>query len=277
MKQLVKLSPKDIEWEELETISKPSLVYKYRSWNKSPLHDNLLLKNHLYLSAPSDFEDQMDCKNPIRYDLLTDQETKFWIEKTFRGLHPKYNDDSVRRHVDFYYERNGFKNDAYLKRFRSSEWNDYNKMAGVLSLTVNPLSEALWMKYGDSNAGIAYGFDTDLLIRSTQIPTGGIVQYVDELPVIHPFHDQMEQIMIRIFFKTKEWAFEQEYRLKDFTHAGRLRTFSDQALTEVILGKEFDMAQFAEIIEVLKAKGAHVKLFKIEVVEGLLTKLPIQY
>ena len=48
-------------------------VYKYRDWGK-PFHRKLLLEPSVYLSAPSDFEDPLDCKIPIRYDLLTDIE-----------------------------------------------------------------------------------------------------------------------------------------------------------------------------------------------------------
>ena len=264
MNPLVKLSPKDIEWEELESISKPSVVYKYRSWNKCPLHNNLLLKNQLYLSAPSDFEDQMDCKNPIRYDLLTEQETRLWIEKTFRKLHPKYNDDSIKRHVDFYFERNGFRNEAYLERHRAAEWEAYNKMAGVLSLTVNPLNKDLWSKYGDHHNGIAYGFDTNKLVRSTKIPRGGLVQYVNVLPVIHPFHPVMEQVFIRIYLKTLAWAFEEEYRLSDFTESPRLRYFSDESLVQVVLGADFDQEQIPILKKHLILKGGHIRLLQVK-------------
>lgn len=80
MGKLIKLSPKDIDWDDLEAFDKPSVVYKYRTWNKSRLHNNLLLKIQLYLSAPADFVDQMECKNPIRYDLLT-PDRKRWAHQ----------------------------------------------------------------------------------------------------------------------------------------------------------------------------------------------------
>ena len=275
MEKLIKLSPKDIDWDELEAFNKPSIVYKYRSWNKSVLHDNLLLKNQLYLSAPADFEDQMDCKNPTRYDLLTEQETKLWIERTFRKLHPKYSDNALQRHVNFYFARNGFQNQSYLERNRASEWEAYNKMAGVLSLTVNPLNEALWAKYGDRHTGIAFGFDTSKLVRSTKIPRGGLVQYVNELPIIHPFHPVMEQVFIRVYFKTKEWTFEQEYRLNDFTASPRLRYFSDESLVKVVLGAEFDQLQIPILKKHLTSKGGHIRLHQIKRDNGILEMAPL--
>jgi len=277
MQENEKINPISIEFTELEKVDKPPIVYKYRTWNKNVYHDSVLLKNHIYMSAPTDFEDKFDCKNPIRWDLLTPDETKIWLEKKIRETHPKFNDKAIAGLVEHYYLRNGFQDKAYMSKMHAQEWDSYNRLAGVLSLSINPLSLDLWKKYGDNHAGITYGFDTNILIRSAGIGGGGLVNYVDNLPIIHPFDTLEQQVFTRVFYKTKDWTFEEEYRLRTFSNDSRVRTFADQALVEVILGKDFNMEQLPVIKEQLKSKGGHAKLYQVNVSEGILARAAIEY
>lgn len=271
------LHPVEIDYVELEAVQKPDIVHKYRSWKQDIYHDNVLLKNQLYMSAPSDFEDKLDCKNPTRYDAMTEEETKIWIERKIRDEHPRFNDKAVAGLVEHYYRRSRLKDADFIGQFEKEEWNQYNRLTGILSVTHDPLSEAMWVKYANSHTGISYGFDTNALIRGCKIGGGGDVQYVDELPLIHPLDDIIVQATNRVYYKTKDWEFEQEYRLRTFSYDDRVRTYPNEALMEVVLGKDFEMEQLPEIIEILKTKGGHVKLFKIEAIEGLLSKSPILY
>lgn len=149
----------------------------------------------------------------------------------------------------------------FIEQFEKEEWNQYNRLTGILSVTYDTLSEPMWIKYADNHTGISYGFDTDALIRGCKIGGGGEVQYVEKLSFIHPLEDVIVQATNRVYYKIKDWDFEQEYRLRTFSNDGRIRTYPDEALLEVVLGKGFDMTQLSEIVELLKIKGGHVKLF----------------
>jgi hypothetical protein len=67
--------------EIIETISKktfeemnlPDTIYKYRNWD-DPFHKTIITQQEVYFAKPTSFEDPLDCKNPVRYDLLTDKD-----------------------------------------------------------------------------------------------------------------------------------------------------------------------------------------------------------
>lgn len=58
-----------IEHTTFSKLEFPKTVYKYRT-AKNPFHRTILSKRIVYFAAPETFEDEFDCQNPERYDLL---------------------------------------------------------------------------------------------------------------------------------------------------------------------------------------------------------------
>jgi hypothetical protein len=262
----------------LVNVPKPKTVYKYRSWNAGDIyHDNVLLKNQLYMSAPSDFLDKMDCKNPTRYDLLTKEELRIWIGGLMKEQHPKYNDKAIQNLVMELEGLNKFQDKEWMAKSQEQDWQQFNQLAGVLSLTRNPLNERMWVEYGNYHKGIAYGFDTDALIIGCGVGGGGDVSYNDELPIILPLMDYTLQFTLRSFYKTKEWEFEDEYRLRSFGTDSRTKVFPDGSLTTVVLGKDFDGQQVPFIVDKLRAKPNRVTLYQCNYNNEALVLREIEY
>jgi len=273
----------EIDFVDLEEVYMPAIVYKYRTWNVGDSNsDNVLLKNQLFLASPSSFVDESDCRIPIRYDLLTDQEILIWSERTARRMFPKYNDDAIKREVQHYIGRIPFRNKEKMNQYDEQEWIDYNNNAGVLSLCIQSLNEDMWKMYGDDHKGICYGFSTIELIRGCNLKGGGVVRYVNELPIIHPFEDTILKANKRVYYKFNSWSFEEEYRIRDFTEQNqdprnRIKTYPDHVLKEVTLGKDFDDGQIPVIIEHLRSKEVQPTLFRCVVVDNRLTREHLNY
>ena len=51
----------------------PTVIYKYRRWTDI-YEKRVITDREVYLSSPRKFEDPLDCKIPIRYDLLTEKD-----------------------------------------------------------------------------------------------------------------------------------------------------------------------------------------------------------
>jgi len=273
----------EISYSNLDEVEKPEMVYKYRSWNKGDVYsDNVLLKNQLYLAPPSSFVDKYDCKIPTRYDLLTEEETLKWGKPIVRAMHPRWNDKAIETELKYLVGRLPFKDIEKMKAFEEDEWTAYDAMAGILSLCTNPLNEEMWKMYGDGFSGICYGYNTEELIRGCGLRAAGPVIYVDELPIIHPLMDTIQKGTIRVFFKLREWEFEEEYRVREFSEANRdkanrIKIYSDDILKEVILGKDFDKEQIPIITNILKYKGSHATLFITELINGQLVRSAVDY
>ena len=58
-------------FEEIEDI--PPIIYKYRDW-QDDYHKKIITDYQVFFAEPKSFKDPEDCKNPIRYDLLSTRE-----------------------------------------------------------------------------------------------------------------------------------------------------------------------------------------------------------
>jgi hypothetical protein len=124
----------------LEELNLPPILYKYRTWNDD-FHKKSIVVPSVYLSAPSDFEDPIDCKNPVRYDLLTDFEI---FDKYFRESQIGNIGFNHFQHMEW--AGSWFKNSPLRDPFQRKEIEVetaklFNKRFGVLSLTADPLNE----------------------------------------------------------------------------------------------------------------------------------------
>ncbi|MCX3266460.1 DUF2971 domain-containing protein [Pedobacter agri] len=271
-----------IDYTQLHLVDKPDVVYKYRSWNGGSTNsDRTLTHNELYLSAPSDFDDPLDCKIPERYDLMNDEEKRKWIRRVLKNNHPNFNDIAIERDVEHYHKRT-FNDDAKMEEFAKYEWESYNEKSGILSLCKDVNNLQMWECYGDHHKGICYGFHTDTLIESCEIGMGGDVIYDNELPIIHPLQDIIVKAALRVMYKLTKWEFEDEYRLRTFHEsnaiaANRKKYYPPESLVEVTIGKNFDAQQEEQIKQELRNKGSIAVLYRSVENNDILTRQQIAY
>ncbi len=267
----------------IEEVDKPKVVYKYRSWNIGEAYDDrVLTHNQLYMSEPVRFKDKLDCRVPIRYDLMSDKEIYLWSIKMAKRDHPRYNEDTINKIAIEALDRLPFRDEVRLKHIEEQEWISYNQWAGVLCLCMQSLNLRMWEEYGNNHKGICYGFHTNELILSCNLNGGAEVQYVDPLPVILPSMELMVQSGLKAYYKRKEYIFEEEYRLRTFNPnnknpSNRIKVYPNEALAEVTLGKDFDPSSISKIINILLAKNSNAILYKCLMKNGSLIREEINY
>ncbi|RQP19278.1 MAG: DUF2971 domain-containing protein [Parapedobacter sp.] len=258
---------------DLASVQKPTVVYKYRNWKNlsNPLHDRVLFENELYIPSPDRFEDVKDCRNPTRYDLLTNEERLGWCRNFFRRLHPRFNDVAIDRMAKEWADMPHLTDKQWIDKVEQDAWKKYNEFTGILSVTDELLSAPMWEKYGDLFRGICYGFDTMALINDVSLKGGGLVHYADELPIIHPLDEFPLMFFKCIYCKEKKWEFEEEYRFKTTDHHGnRVRKFQESTLVKVIFGHEMPKGYLDEAIGVLSGWQQKPTLFQtIRTADGL--------
>ena len=242
----------------------PPILYKYRDWNVS-FHKKLIFEPSIYLSAPSDFEDPIDCKNPIRYDLLTDFEI---FDKYFRESINKNNRFDYFHHFEWagnWFLKNPLRDPIQVNLIETEALIEFNERFGVLSLTADPLNKLMWEKYGNKNKGFCIGYDGKLLFDF--LGGGSEVIYRDCLPIIKPFGDLMLQHHKQVFYKEMKWFFEKEYRTHKswpyrITKDVRNVIIAKKCIVEVIFGTEMPNAHRLEIENYLYMNLPHVKIIK---------------
>jgi len=248
----------------------PKIIYKYRSWTNQN-HKNILLKNQVYMASPKDFNDPFDCRITKNYSLLDSPEK----------IH-KYINDGIKKHKYWLISnRKDIKKEkqklfkrledikTYQKERDNLEYSEIDKRNGVLSMSGRWNSILMWSHYGDNHNGFCIGFN-ELKMRSSGLfHRGGNVNYSKLFPELNPLSD--EKLIVTSFYqiqyKSKEWEYEEEYRLSNFYYpdypldSDRIIQFPEDFVEEINLGMNISEEHKYEIIEICKKRK--IKVFQI--------------
>ncbi len=253
----------------LDEVNFPEIVYKYRFWS-IPAHRTVLENKELFFAAPLILNqgDPNDCNVPVRYDLLTHREIyERYLKESFEK-HPKW---KIRQHKDFalkWRKKAPFKNEAFRNKTEEEFYKVYSSRFGVLSLTTNQKSFHMWEEYADKHKGICVGYKPRVLYQdSTKFGGGGMVDYHDELPIIHPNEEYLEKYRKITFSKLKKYEPEEEFRshklyetpVEDFGQE-RKATIPLEAFVEVILGAKIPEVDKSEILAIMQSQFPNVPL-----------------
>jgi len=254
----------NISEKKLSEMNLPKLIYKYRDWEKRN-HKTIITKRNVYMASPRSFEDPLDCKIPIRYDLLKEKEI-FEMYVFFSKMnHPNWNRQRHRIDAKKWTKISPIKNKETLEKFQKDYFESFFDQFGVLSLTANPSNEEMWLKYSNQHKGFCVGFNTEIMFESLR--GGGEVNYYDELPIIYPEpkHSIIIQHQLQAFSKLKKWQFEEEYRTHLF-HSSRLTeeqrtiTLPKEAYNKIILGKEMPRELKLDLINSIPDNLKHIDI-----------------
>lgn len=247
-----------------EEMDLPETIYKYRIWNE-PFHKAIITKQEVFFAAPTSFEDPLDCKNLIRYDLLTDEEIYSYYLKDSKEKHPERTRQQHRAYARELSEKSPMKDKVYVKERVEQDFKEYDERLGILSLTANPANEAMWIKYANNHDGFVIGFNP--LIMFPHLGGGGAVTYYDELPIIRPrpWHSFEEQHNYQIFAKLSKWSFEEEYRTHIFrpdplSLQDRTIKLPPKAITKIIIGKNMPKESAENLLQSIPPELAHVEI-----------------
>ncbi|WP_210519882.1 hypothetical protein [Hymenobacter terricola] len=243
--------------------SAPKILYKYRNW-ENLYHRTILTDREVFLAPPSTFEDQLDCRNPIRYDILTDEQIIELYLHQSRAVNSEFTD---AQHLEFAVRWAGLgllRDSKYLEKYKRKDYAELNEQLGVLCLTANPENLELWHKYSRNSREFAVGFRMEVLFEF--LGSAGPVVYVPQLPVIMPtpWHDMTYQMRAQLYVKTQKWAFEEEYRTLQFSGTGlsreeRIVKLPSEAYEEVVFGHLSSPKKREKIAEAASASIPHIK------------------
>lgn len=236
----------------LDDLEFPPILYKYRNWSDK-FHKRFITEKEVFMASARDFEDQLDCYNPTRFDLLTDGQIYQQYLWDSKKMNPNF---TQNQHVDFakmWSEQTLIKDKAHVEKWMKETREQYYEHDGILSLTENWNNDAMWKKYSDNGKGFCIGYNTRELFR--HIGGGGQVQYVDILPIIlpAPFMSFPEAMRNRVYCKLKHWEFEEEYRTRKFykypaTLIERQIKLPKETFNKIILGDNISEVDRQEII-----------------------------
>lgn len=257
--------------ESLDKIGFPETVYKYRCWD-NPLHQSIIKQRKVYMAAPSSFEDPLDCKFPIRWDLLTNEDIYNQYFGDSINKNPEWSRQQHRKFARDWSEKSAVRQPKIVADHQKKTFRDYDEHAGILSLTANPSLMKMWEDYSCHHEGFVVGFNSRIMFD--YLGGGGQVQYVDEIPIIYPSpkHNFDEQRNLQIFHKLSKWSFEEEYRTTRFgalplTIRDRTIELPIEAYKEIIIGDKMPAHFIAEILDLISLEMSHVEVRKAKIID----------
>ena len=240
----------------------PPIVYKYREW-KNKVHKTILTKNEIYFSAPSDFKDQYDCKVPIRYDLLTDDEIYEKYYHDSKQQNPYFSRQEHRKFARDWQKKGLMKNKKRNTALDEEFYQKFNSIFGVFSVTAKRDNNKMWECYSDNHKGFCVGFRSAKMFKNFDVfGSGGKICYYNELPIIKETDDFDTKIYLQIYSKLKKWKYEKEYRLTKFNIINRKVIIPYDICAEIIFGAKMKEVDKEEIIKIVQQKLPEVKFLQ---------------
>jgi hypothetical protein len=223
------------------------------------------------MSSPFDFEDIKDCKSLKRYDLLTNKEIYDYYLQYSKKNNPERTREQHRKYAREWFKKSPMHNPNLIKEQQEEDLKEFAEHFGVLSLTTNPSSQPMWIKYSDNHKGICVGFNSKLMFP--YLGGGGKVEYFDELPIIYPSDDFDIERNKQIFSKESIWKFEEEYRthkhfFKKASPKDRQIKLPKECFIEVIFGFYTPVKNKEEIRRICKDKGLNVEFMQVSSIEN---------
>lgn len=263
------------EPESLTSIRPESLsirtLYKFRAWdtNVDPHGRDILTDNNLYFSSAESFNDPLEARIPLRYDLCSED---YLFDLFLEHASFAYPDQSPDEHLSLAKDwviREIIKKPGEIERWSMDHYAYCIKNYGIVSLTEDNENVVQWSHYADGHRGFCVGLDLDsllmhrhLLARSKISVDLFKVRYRTNMPILIPSSLTPEEFSILpLTSKANDWMYEKEYRLISLNGPGEM-AFPDEYISEVILGCNISAENKNEIIDLLSSKGKHIPLLQ---------------
>lgn len=215
----------------------PSRLYKYHSINTN-LHQSLK-GNYFWHAGRTSFNDPYDCYKHLLTFSPTEEQL---IEYARRTLLPG---EKLDQTTNFILKNPRLVPEAYLSTIDS-----VLDSQGICCLTTNYRNTLMWSHYANHHKGVCLGFETHRDLDSFFVAK---VRYTDDFVPRNYFEDYEHSAMIMLTTKSKDWEYEQEYRLVN-ERQGAI-PFGKAALTEVIFGCKVTQDDMLSVINTVETSG----------------------
>lgn len=157
----------------------------------------------------------------------------------------------------------------YTELSRLIERTHQSLNSGICSFTQNISNILMWSHYGDNHRGFAVGFNLEIILNNFPELHAGNVKYSEKIPSKPPDEKTIFECDIDNFFlKSKDWEYEQEFRLikhnsSGLKHSDRILKLPDEAIVEIVLGASIiddgELWDLEEIVNEAKKRNIPLK------------------
>lgn len=267
----------------------PRRLYKYRSFSHYLL--DMLVRDELYYSNPSEFNDPLDCRPTLDADISNDQleqvlsnlcKRRFSDEMKAAAKSFKYPIQEASEHIARHSQQDAAQlldGISYLADDSADHLQSLLRQSiedellrrydrGIVSLGVRATCPLMWSHYGDQHNGICVGYSVPAgpKVNLHKIRYGGSRMVLASDVAIMESDSAAQQrvdeaVLLR---KAKSWSYEREWRLIGKRDAQP----SPLELEEVIFGIRCKLSVKFTVVQALANRSRPVRFFEIREVPG---------
>jgi hypothetical protein len=235
------------------------MIYKYKELIKNKNTINLIMLGELYFTSPDKLNDPFDSRISFDFDNLSEFEIDIYLKNLYQKL------ISIGKNpVQTKEQMISLKNDRTKLQELDDEINFKvtNIKIGVFSSSKNWDNLLMWSHYGDHHKGIVIGLNEHKIINDNKFLICGDVIYPlkNTPPTVLPSMNIVQSMHTRFFYKAKDWAYEDEFRLVYDLQPDLFerKIFCPLSIEEITFGYRVDVSEYQDLIKHCKSKGIKV-------------------
>lgn len=244
----------------MDLIPLPDKVFKYRSTEAA---FKILEEQIIYLPSVSMFNDPFDCKIPMNFEEMSEDEElqRRFAEKFL--IAPDIPQNKRREEIDRILAIGSIKDKERLRKMEEARVRKMEEVFGVFCLSVIPDNLLMWSHYGDSHKGVCIGFNPKKLIDAISPTWVAPITYSFDYPKISVLEHPEQILEIMLFNKSIEWHYEKEIRIVKSTLNGACEiNIPTEAIEEIYLGCLATEVTKNKIVKICNQKYQHVRISK---------------
>lgn len=244
----------------MDLIPLPDKVYKYRSTEAAI---EILEEQIIYLPSVSMFNDPFDCKIPMNFEEMSENEElqRQFAEKFL--IAPNIPQGKRKEEIDRIIAKGNIKDKEKLRKMEEARVRKMEEVFGVFCLSIIPDNLLMWSHYADSHKGICLGFNPEKLIDAITPTWVAPITYSFDYPKISVLEHPEQILEIMLFNKSVDWHYEKEIRyVKNTENGGCEIKISADAIEEIYLGCLTSEETQNKVMQIRTQKYQHVKVSK---------------
>lgn len=204
----------------------------------------------IYFAAAEDFNDPFELKYYLEHD-YTKEDWITYLEK--QGYSPQ---ESILKAKEI------IANPLNTEEIVSNAVEKEMKRLGILCLTGDNDNLLMWAHYADEHKGVCIEYDLEADIEAFCFPNK--VDYTDEYVKFNYLRGQ-EHVTDCIFHKSKDWKYENEYRIVRMGYARKPVPINKETIKCIYFGCKCPNKDIKEIITLIQNKNYnHIQIKKAE-------------
>lgn len=259
--------------DQISTTSKPTVLYKYRTFDPDGHNLRIITHGELWFSSAKSFNDPFDTAITYNFDGIETELAERWarvaVNRQLPYLTPAEKETFVARRLAEIRSA-----PAFLERASEAFIEMKRQSVGICSLAGSRENLLLWAHYAAQHTGFCVGFSLESLetlkersVNSDKLLDLLSVKYSTQMPNHNFFQCEMTDgettsIMDFIATKSNHWSYEQEQRLILWDGVNTNLTVGFNAIQEVILGCKISPANKEALIRLSREHLPNAELLQ---------------